>query len=119
MNGVEILNTIPIYNVAEWALGTAAFILIATPLAFLVYSIVQYEGFCDVVLNTVCGFLVGLFITILFIAFTSETDIAYDKNSVRYYQYQVVVSDEVNFNEFMEKYEIIEQDGSIYTVQEK
>lgn len=119
MSGVEILNEIPIYNIAEWALTTTAIILTVTPLAFFIHSIIQWEGFGYLVLNTVCGFLVGLVITVLFIIFTSETDIAYDKNSVQYYQYQVVVSDEVKFGEFMEKYEILEQNGNIYTVQER
>lgn len=119
MNGIEILNEIPIYNIAEWALGTAGFILIATPLVFLIYSIIQWEDFIYVVLNAICGFFVGLFITLLFIVFTSKADIAYDKNDVEYYQYQVIVSDEVKFNEFMEKYEILEQNGDIYTIQER
>lgn len=34
-------------------------------------------------------------------------------------EYKVIVSDEVNFNEFQEKYEIINQEGKIYTVREK
>ena len=33
--------------------------------------------------------------------------------------YQVTISDEVNFNEFNEKYEIIEQNGLIYTIRER
>lgn len=33
--------------------------------------------------------------------------------------YQVTISDEVNFNEFNERYEIIEQNGLIYTVRER
>lgn len=119
MNGVEILNEIPVYNIAEWVLATSVIILIAIPLALFVYSIIRWEGFGYLVLNTICGFFVGLFITILFIVFTSEADIAYDKNSVQYYQYQVVVSDEVKFSEFMEKYEILEQNGDIYTIQER
>lgn len=119
MNGVEILNEIPIYNIAEWASVTTAVILIATPLAFFIYSIINWEGFGCLVLNTVCGFFAGLVIIVLFIVFTSETNIAYDKNSVQYYQYQVVVSDEVKFSEFMEKYEILEQNGNIYTIQER
>lgn len=119
MSGVEILNEIPIYNIAEWALTTTAIILIVTPLAFFIHSIIQWEDFGYLVLNTVCGFFVGLVITVLFIIFTSKTDIAYDKNSVQYYQYQVVVSDEVKFSEFMEKYEILEQNGNIYTIQER
>lgn len=119
MNGVKILNEIPVYNIAEWASITVAIILIAIPLTFFVYSIIRWEGFGCLVLSTILGFLVGLLITILFIVFTSEADIAYDKNSVQYYQYQVIVSDEVKFSEFMEKYEILEQNGDIYTIQER
>ena len=34
-------------------------------------------------------------------------------------QYKVTVSDEVQLNEFNERYEIIEQEGKIYTVRER
>lgn len=34
-------------------------------------------------------------------------------------QYEVLISDEVNFNEFYQKYEIIEQRGEIYVIQER
>ena len=33
--------------------------------------------------------------------------------------YKVTVSDEVSLNEFLDKYEIIDQDGKIYTVRER
>lgn len=33
--------------------------------------------------------------------------------------YTVTIEDTVNFNDFTEKYEIIEQDGKIYTVKER
>lgn len=33
--------------------------------------------------------------------------------------YKVTIEDSVNFNEFNEKYEIIEQDGKIYTIKER
>lgn len=33
--------------------------------------------------------------------------------------YKVIIEDSVNFNEFNEKYEIIEQDGKIYTIKER
>lgn len=35
------------------------------------------------------------------------------------YIYDVTISDDVNFNEFNEKYEVIEQKGKIYTIKEK
>ena len=34
-------------------------------------------------------------------------------------RYEVTISDEVNFNEFNSKYEIVEQNGLIYTIVEK
>lgn len=34
-------------------------------------------------------------------------------------QYKVIIDDSVSMNEFLEKYEIIDQDGKIYTVREK
>ena len=41
------------------------------------------------------------------------------KYSTSYTQYQVTISDNVNFNEFNNKYKIISQDGKIYTVEER
>ena len=36
-----------------------------------------------------------------------------------YTQYKVTISDTVNFVEFNEKYEVLEQDGKIYTIKER
>ena len=39
---------------------------------------------------------------------------------MEYYEtYKVTISDEVSMNEFMDKYEILNQDGKIYTVKER
>ena len=34
-------------------------------------------------------------------------------------RYQVIIDDSVNFNEFSKRYEIIDQDGLIYTIVDK
>ena len=123
MNGVEILNKIPVYGIAEWALHTPVIICIAVPLVFVIYAIVQvvknYKHWSYILENTFTGIVFGLLIGILFVVFSEKTEIAYDRNNIESYKYQVVISDEVKFNEFNKKYEIIEQDGSIYTIQEK
>lgn len=36
-----------------------------------------------------------------------------------YTEYKVIVDDTVNMNEFMKKYEILDQDGEIYIVRER
>lgn len=123
MNGVEILNKIPVYGIAEWALYTLVIIFTVIPLVFFIYAIVQvvkwHEHWLCIICNTFLGILVGLFISTLFVVFAEKTEIAYDKNNIESYKYQVVISDEVKFNEFNDKYEIIEQNGNIYTIQEK
>lgn len=34
-------------------------------------------------------------------------------------RYKVVISDEVSMNEFLERYEIVDQEGKIYTIKER
>ena len=67
--------------------------------------------FIDPCLGQAILFL-GVFISfILILAFPIHTG--------EYTQYKVTISDEINFVEFNEKYEIINQDGKIYTIRER
>ena len=45
--------------------------------------------------------------------------ISFDEVTGHYTEYKVTVSDEVSMNEFLERYEIIDQEGKIYTVVER
>ena len=45
--------------------------------------------------------------------------VSYDEVTDCYTEYKVTVSDEVSMNEFLERYEIIDQEGKIYTVVER
>lgn len=40
-------------------------------------------------------------------------------NPVKVTTYQVILDDSISYNEFVEKYEVIKQEGRIYTVYEK
>ena len=42
-----------------------------------------------------------------------------NKNSINYFEYNVTISDETSLKEFYNKYEIIEQNGEIFTVKER
>ena len=60
-------------------------------------------------------------ISIYFLIFTISLGLSnciLQKTS-EYTQYKVTISDTVNFVEFNEKYEIISQDGKIYTIKER
>ena len=110
MTGVEILAT------AEVAIASSFFwpvfwvieaLFLLAGIGIIVY-IWHENGYFDIRLLTfipifVCmGGLLGFFAGTTF-----ETPTEYET------QYKVTISDEVNFNEFNEKYEVIEQDGKI------
>lgn len=61
------------------------------------------------------GFGIALVISFLIgsAAFQNDRPIEYET------QYKVTISDEVQMNEFFDKYEIIDQEGKIYTVRER
>jgi membrane protein DedA with SNARE-associated domain len=116
MTGVEILTSaqIVVESAFDWNLFWTIFILIkvGTVVALLLASsdvVFDWEtalGF--VVLGAVLGSLIG------FIAGAAcSTPTAYET------QYKVTISDEVSMTEFYEHYEVIDQDGKIFTVREK
>lgn len=116
MNGVEILNQTNVYKVdgeslVFWIAIGLGFII---GLIFMITQLIEYgfdfEPFLILVAFTFFGFIVG---GIAFICTLDDTD------ELNYVKYQVTVSDEVSLNEFMDKYEIIDQEGKIYTVKEK
>lgn len=43
----------------------------------------------------------------------------YTNNPVEKTTYQVILDDSISYNEFVEKYEVIKQEGRIYTIYEK
>ena len=58
------------------------------------------------------GALLGVILGLLSVAIFSEPS-EYET------QYKVTISDEVSVNDFLERYEIIDQEGKIYTVRER
>jgi hypothetical protein len=115
MTGVEILAVQEVVTAyafnwtAFWITASIVFgLLLATG---LVSSIVQdYWGiliFCIVL----AIFLTGLFGLLIGEVLAKPTE--YET------QYKVIISDEVPMNDFLDKYEIVDQDGKIYTVRER
>ena len=66
--------------------------------------------------NLVIGVFFGLIAGIFFGSLSgNEASIPTEYET----QYKVTISDEVSMNEFLERYEIIDQEGKIYTVRER
>lgn len=109
MTGVEILAT------GEGATGfepnLPAFLSV---LAFCVLcGIVIGSKDNEYVLGTLAGLLAGMCAGLLASVVVGFVEIEY------YPTYKVIISNEVSMNEFMDKYEILNQDGKIYTVKER
>ena len=116
MSGVEILNQTTVYetDMHWWILILCASIGLLIGLAISIYNWVQYGFEASFILLTVAVTVVGAWIGFLFVFLTEhKTD------TVDYIEYKVTISDEVNFNNFSDKYEILDQEGKIYTVKER
>ena len=110
MNGVEILSSEIIYNtiLPEWCIALG-FIL---GTGFIVATIFTFIDGYDI-LGCICLVMVIASITVACLSGTlSKTDISHT-------EYKVTIDDSVSMNEFLDKYEILDQEGKIYTVKEK
>ncbi len=63
--------------------------------------------------------IVGVFLSIVLSAIIIPIYLDEHNNEKYETVYDIIIGDEVNFNDFNEHYEIIDQNGNIYTVREK
>lgn len=114
MSGVDILamEEIITETTCDWWLAGLIYLAIAIVGGVIGFFIGNDCKVFDILLGFLVGCLAGLPIWLSVYAVTN-TPVAYEN------QYKVTVTDEVSMNEFMGKYEIIEQDGKIYTVRER
>lgn len=119
MNGVEILSIEEV--VTEWSFNWKVFwiTLVAVFITMFVISVITYivDGGLGIAfipsVTITCGLIGGLGFGLLFGGVICPTPSKYET------EYKVTISDEVSMNEFTEKYEIVDQDGKIYTIREK
>lgn len=107
MNGIEILNTMEVavdsgFNITAALITLFIIIIIGTIFA------IREDEVVIISFATLIGIILALGMGYI-LADESKTEI----------QYQVTISDEVSMNDFMEKYEIVNIEGKIYTVKEK
>ena len=116
MNGVEILKETAIYYsiLPVWLiilLYLWGFIL----LAVTVTAFCAYIKFGDKQDKSA-----GVISLITTLALLSASIVGmFPSSKIAYTEYTVILDDSVSFNEFTEKYEIIDNEGKIYTVKEK
>jgi hypothetical protein len=106
MNGVEILSSEALTTWYGWTFGVAVFITVA------VYLIVLFST-KEIGLGIVAGIIAFLLCALFFAGF------GIGEYETGEYEYKVTIDDSVSMNEFLDKYEILDQEGKIYTVKEK
>lgn len=108
MPGVEILATGEGMTDFEPNSAVFLFVLALSIIGGVILSSKDKEyGF-----GAIVGLFIGLCAGFLFAVVVGITEIEY------YPTYKVTISDEVSMNEFTNRYEILEQEGKIYTVKE-
>ena len=112
MNGVEILSSVEVgvdYVSNWWLMG---FILLGCIAFGGIVGFRAYHDLEDAVAGCLVGTLIGLLVWALIGLGTSKPT-AYETH------YKVTIDDSVSMNEFLDKYEILDQEGKIYTVKER
>lgn len=117
MDGVTILNTWTTLVVTNWIGGMMTVTFASVTIAFLIFLIIAVingivEHYWRGVAIGICGCVASAALT-LFSFYVIGGQL---KEITRY---EVTISDDVSFNEFMEQYTILKQRGDIYTVEDK
>ena len=114
LKGITVLNTYDIIT-PEWndKIFLAVFLSIVG-IALIIYLLLDSKRIKDTLAPSV---IIGLFTLLgIFASIHGFTHLPENKYQTRY---EVTISDEVSFNEFNSKYEVVEQNGLIYTIVEK
>lgn len=112
MEGVKILSEIPVYDSLHSVCFGFAGVVMAIIAVVMIFNFILAA--MDRKRN--CIFLLAISCMCFYASHLSFLDMA---SVVSHMQYKVVIDDNVNFNEFVSRYEIIHQEGNIYTVIEK
>ena len=115
MNGVEILaiNEIVAETTFNWVAFLIPFCIVVAlflGIGFLFSS--MYKDKSNILIGMILGIAFGCVFGCM-CGFGFGNPVAYEN------QYKVIISDEVHMNDFLEKYEVLDQEGKIYTVRER
>lgn len=117
MQGVEILTSTKVvtdtaYNWAAYWIGAGCtFVFMELIITSLIYK--DATTFKELLLETTVLSIFASLVVSIGCGFINGKPTAYET------QHKVTISDEVSMTEFYEHYEVIEQDGRIFTVREK
>ena len=113
MNGVEILAMEEVVVAYEfsWPIYIGVIFVLAIIFGFICYFITTYPRLEDALIGMFVGVLIGVVIGLLPASYLIPSE--YET------RYKVTISDETTMNDFLSNYEIVDQEGKIYTVVER
>ena len=117
LKGITILNSYDVIN-PEWydmVFPAIIFSFVAAGLIFIIiYMLLYLKQIKDAIASSI---ILGILVLLsIFVSIHGFTHLPENKYQTRY---EVTISDDVNFNEFNSKYEVVTQKGLIYTIIEK
>lgn len=115
MTGVEILASSEVlvsggFDTTSFIIGMLLFVVISFVTGAVISCITCKDDW--ILICTLIGLVPAWMFGMVFGYASAESE-EYEIH------YKVLISDEVSMNEFLEEYEIIDQEGKIYTVKEK
>lgn len=112
MEGIDILNKTEIMTTPFLA-----------NLLFFLFIILFLAGFCIFIYGAYVSSLVPIIISIAMISvsifFLWQACLKESTESTGRYRYEVTIDDSVSFLDLQEKYDVIEQNGKIWTLEDK
>ena len=119
LEGIEILNETIVYGYSETFRWEAFWILFgASMITALLTCVLLWIGDGDF-MTSVGAVLMALILGGFLSVIGGFSMVQPDANIIDHIEYQVTISDSVNLNEFLEYYEIIDQQGKIYTIKDR
>ena len=110
MDGITILNTIMVDDCADWVSFIALTLGVICIVAFIL-TLTSNDN--RVIIFGIISLLAIIATPIIIIA--SKTHWRTNERN----QYECIIDDSVSINEVYEKYNVIEQDGKIWTIEDK
>lgn len=115
MKGVEILNKVAITEMPVWVEKSLTFGIVTILVTIIGMLIISYmtEWYIG---DNIC--MIGV---ICLLAFTVGIVVVGDRNQVQTgkYRYEVILSEDVSITDIYEKYEVVEQRGEIWVLEDK
>lgn len=111
MAGIEILSEQIFYRdlFPSWLLALTLFGLFVISLVLIIAGAIENKS--KIIILGFTMFFVSLILGI--------TTSRIKSKEIDYIEYKVTIDDSVSMNKFLNKYEILDQEGKIYTVKEK